>query len=517
MRPAGIPLLLSLALTATAATRAALPTYSTFELQARSNIVDGYNLPALSSFNSKTPRLNDAGTIAFTLVSVGGGDAGLWVGAGGTGSVVYTSLPGRILENPSIDSAGNCAFEQADFLSDGIFVYDAASGITSQAIPPVTFGSAGAADITDAGDIGFRGSPFGGLQSWRLWKDGAETIYAAEGGDVAYLFTPSTNDAGAIAGKVRLGTTSGSSPDEIRVYDGPASYSVYAVDDDGDAGSPYVGFDNSLHLTDVGSVAFIADLGGGDRGVFLTDGVSTVTIATESGDAIVADISFFPPRANDSGLVVFRGTDDKGLDAIFVGDGTDLARVVGEHDLVPTDLGTARIDQNDGSVVFGGAVAINKDGDIAFNAALTPPEDDQVEWGSGMFVAYAAPASTDPPPVPDGDSVDGEPLRASLAANGVDVDITWDVVACPADDYNLFLGDLGQVASLAIDAAECGLGTAGQATFTPPAGSTFFLLAAESADGVESGHGLDGAGAPRDSDGIGLCGIVAQSLAGTCP
>ena len=56
-----------------------------------------------------------------------------------------------------------------------------------------------------------------------------------------------------------------------------------------------------------------------------------------------------------------------------VGDGTALVRVVGEHDLVETDLGTARIDQNDNSVVFGGSVDINDRGDLAFNAALTPP------------------------------------------------------------------------------------------------------------------------------------------------
>jgi hypothetical protein len=34
----------------------AVPAYDTFELQARANIVDGFNLLANSSFNSKTPR-----------------------------------------------------------------------------------------------------------------------------------------------------------------------------------------------------------------------------------------------------------------------------------------------------------------------------------------------------------------------------------------------------------------------------------------------------------------------------
>ena len=73
------------------ATVAEVPTYSTFELQARSNITDGFNLPANSSFNSKSPALGDDGTIAFTLVSIGGGNAGLFIGSGGVGTTVYTA------------------------------------------------------------------------------------------------------------------------------------------------------------------------------------------------------------------------------------------------------------------------------------------------------------------------------------------------------------------------------------------------------------------------------------------
>ena len=109
-----------------------MSTYSVVELQARSNIVDGYNLPANSSFSSKSPALNDSGTIAFTLNVVGGGNAGLWTGAGGAGSVVYDAPANRGLEDPSIDDGGSCAFDQSDIFSDGIYVYDAGSGMTAQ-------------------------------------------------------------------------------------------------------------------------------------------------------------------------------------------------------------------------------------------------------------------------------------------------------------------------------------------------------------------------------------------------
>jgi hypothetical protein len=47
----------------------------------------------------------------------------------------------------------------------------------------------------------------------------------------------------------------------------------------------------------------------------------------------------------------------------------------------------ARIDQHDSSPVFGGSPSINASGAIAFNASLTPPDDNQVEWGSGIFIA----------------------------------------------------------------------------------------------------------------------------------
>jgi len=508
--------LLGLALAvASAATPAAVPSYSEFELQARSNIVDGFNLPANSSFNSKTPALNDDGTLAFTLIYVGGGNAGLFVGSDGVGSVVYVAPADRGLEDPSLNASGAAAFDQFDLFSDGIYVYDPTSGQTDVAIPPVTFSFATQAVLTDDDAIGYRASSLAGPQSWRLFNGISESILVAESATVAYLFVPSTNDLRHVAGKVRLDSTAGSAPDQIRVYDGPSSFSVLAEDDDADPGSPYTGFDNGVHLAGDDRVAFNAGLAGGDRGVFLTDGTTTVTIATEA-DPEVSDISFFGPVANAAGLVAFRGTDAAGLDAIFVGDGSTLRRVVGEHDLVPTDLGIARIDQHDGSVVFGGGVSINARGDIAFGAALTPENDNMVEWGSGMFIAYAD-AGPAPPPVPDGDTVPGTPMTAGLHENGTDVVVSWDAETCPASDYNLFHGKLARVSLMLINGAECSLGTDGEATFTPPTGNIFFLVASEGADGVESGHGTDGDGAPRPSDGIGLCGITSQSLEGTCP
>ena len=370
---------------------AQVPSYTTFELQARSNIVDGYNLPALSSFNSRTPAINDDGTIAFSILTIGGGDGGLFVGSGGVGGPVYTAPFDHGVDDPCINDAGEVCFEVDDIISDGIFIHDIGAGANTLTVPPITFSTITGACANDAGQIGYRAGTFGGPQSWRSWDTGAESIYASETGNIAFLFTPDFNNANQIAGKVRLNTTAGSSPDEIRRYDGPGAFTTLVQDDDADPMSPFTGFDNSISLADDGRVAFIAGLTGGGRGVFLTDGTTTTTIATEA-DPLVSEIIFFPPTVNNNGLVVFRGEDAAGLDAIFAGDGTTLTRVIGRTDLLPTDLGTAQINQNDNSIAFGGALGLNNRGDIAFNAALTPEKNTQIEWGSGMFIAYADPA-----------------------------------------------------------------------------------------------------------------------------
>lgn len=379
------------AVSVAASALATVPEYPAFELQARSNIVDGFNLPAGSSFNSGTPALNDGGAVAFRLIVVGSsGNAGIWTGAGGVGSVVYEAPSESLTGDPSINTAGDVLFEQF-FGSDGVFLYDASADTTALRIPlGGIYGIASFSDLglADSGAVGFRGGGIGG-NNYVEDIAGVQTRFVSEGtSPYGFLFTSSYNNAGQLAGKARVGGITGSLPDELRVFESDGSSSLRAVDDDGDAGSPFSGFDNSIALDDNGNVAFVAFLVGGGRGVFMSDGKATTEIAT-TNDPEITVIEFFRPSMNNQGLVAFRGQDAAGLDAVFVGDGDTLRRVIGEHDLLPTDLGTARIDQNDDSITFGGAVAINENGDIAFNATLTPPDDNQIEWGTGCFIAYA--------------------------------------------------------------------------------------------------------------------------------
>jgi hypothetical protein len=379
---------------------AEVPNYGTYQLQARGNIVDGYNLPPGSSFNSGTPALNDAAQVTFRLLVVGGtGNAGLWHGRDGQGTVVYHAPADRLLTDPSINESGDTVFEQNyDFQSEGVFLYDAESGASQVAVPvggPFGIDGFASPQINNAGEIGFR-ADLGAVQAFIRDDAGTQTQYVVEGGPIAFLFVPRFNGASQFAAKVRLGSTSESSPDEIRRYEAGGTFTTIASDDDADPESPYVGIQNGVGMSDNGWVAFVANLASGS-GVFLSDGVTTRTIAT-SADPEVSSIDFFAPAVNDEGLVAFRAFDESGLRAIFVGDGTTLRRVVTEHDLVPTDRGEGRIDQHDSSPVFGGSVDINARGEVVFAASLTPAGNNQIEWGSGIFVAYA---EQDPASAPD--------------------------------------------------------------------------------------------------------------------
>ena len=91
------------ALFITSGAKAALPDYSRFELQARSNLLvndNGYNLPPGAAFNSVSADINASAQVAFRMGVVPDASdpaqsrPGIWLGAHGTGELVYTgSIP----------------------------------------------------------------------------------------------------------------------------------------------------------------------------------------------------------------------------------------------------------------------------------------------------------------------------------------------------------------------------------------------------------------------------------------
>ena len=434
----------ALLLTIPHAVHGELPTYSTFELQVRSNLCvnegpEVFNLNCNSSFTSGTPTLNNAGQVAIRLNAIGGTDSGgVWLGAAGEGGIVYTSPADALVSDATLNHNGRLVFPQTFSAQNGVYFYDAGDG-ASGFLTNAPLGSSGwsAPQINDQNDVAYRASFFGSGQIWYSENEqGESAIHAAEVGNTpgspySFLFTPSFNNDRRIAGKVRLAGVSGNA-DQIRIYDADGTSVLIAETSVLDPDSPFSGFDNSVSLNDHGQVAFIANRVVGGRGVYLGDGEKIIEIAT-TDDPEINVIEFFAPSLNNGGLVAFRIRDGENLYAIAVGSGDAWQRVIGQFDPVPTDLGPGQIARQDTSPVFGGGVAINDHGDIAFNASLKPEETVEIEWGSGVYIAYADRADDPVPGDLNGDGVvDVFDLLLLLDAWGP-CDDPDDPRSCPAD------------------------------------------------------------------------------------
>jgi hypothetical protein len=414
----------------------AVPTYSTFQLHVRSNLCANvqegtFNIPCNHFFNSSTPWTNNCGRIAVKLDVIGStGGQGVWSSVNAMGGIVYTSPADASVSDPTINNAGYIVFSQSLSSQNGLYFYNTRAMMGGlRTTQPFGTSSWGSAQVNDLEQIGFRANFSGAQALYSFDPNGPIVLHAAEAGldpqsPYSFLFSPTFNNNRQIAAHVRLGAagqTGNSQPDQIRIFNADGTSIMIAQDVDANASSPYTAFDSSRPaMADDGRVAFIANRVGGGRGVFVSNGTTTLTIATTTTPGVTV-IDSFPPSMNNSGLVVFRGRDGSNLSAIFVGDGKSLRRVIGQNDIVPSDNGPARIAQHDSSPVFGGAPTINSRGDITFNCALTPADNNQIEWGSGIYVAYAA------PPARPGD-IDG---------NGfVNIDDLFSVISawgpCPA-------------------------------------------------------------------------------------
>lgn len=405
---------------AAGAASAALPQSFTYQTQARMNFASNpggaFNVPGSWFFSGENIAINDLNNISFHISVTSGDFHAVWFGGNGAGSVVHQGPNGSFFGQTSLNNSNDVVWERQFASPNGVYRYQNSTGLTALFTNrPLGASGWSSPSVNSLGQVGFRAN-FSGSGTAFVSSAGEATppFHVAEAGvdslsPYSFLFTPSNiNSSRQIAGKVRrggAGQTGETQPDEVRIFNSDGTSILIAQDRDANAASPYARFDNSVALADNGKVAFTASLfpfPGGGRGVFVSDGTTTTTIATTSG-GVVSNIEFFAPALNESGLVVFRAFDSASLRAIWVGDGTGLVRVATEHDVLPSDLGPARIDQNDSSPVFGGAPLINESGNVAFNAALTPPGDNQVEWGTGVFVATAV----FPPPPCTGDA-DGD-------------------------------------------------------------------------------------------------------------
>ena len=133
--------------------------------------------------------------------------------------------------------------------------------------------------------------------------------------------------------------------------------------------------------------------------------------------------------------------------------------------------------------------------------------------GTGTTCSCDACAATGPPPVPSG-------MRGSrLTGSGDSLSVIWDAASCPAPDYQVLYGDLGEVSTYALRGAACSMGTSGSAVWSlVPAGDLFFLVVGTDGSSTESSWGVDSGGQERHGTvPSGLCGITAKDAATACP
>ena len=379
-------LVISVGLGCTSAS-AGLPLLWRIQLQARSTNaahVATFNLPAGATITNQSAAISEDGfaAIHFMIPSTAG-TQGFFVGKDGVGST------------PIIDNSGS-GFSPSDLdFNFGLLtcISQSSPGSVSlrsaiNGMQPRTFNAPNMEDIRsysrtrmlDGGNaIGYRGIASVGTHKWIIdsfsGTSRIQTVYLSDGPETIYsfLYPPTTNALGHMGGKID--DLNGNAT--IVRADSPSSFTTIF-----DGTMPDVDFvAGATDLNDRDQVAFFVRFitGATTRYSLLrSDGVTSRTIAS-AGDLglLSADMANFPPAINNDGLVAFRAKDGAG-EALFIGDGTHLVRIIGQNDNVTTDLGTMQVGFNGAAI--SGSLDMNTAGHIAFGAALS-------NGCTGLFIA----------------------------------------------------------------------------------------------------------------------------------
>lgn len=385
---------------------ASLPDFNAPEILARANIKDGYNLPAMSFLNDTSAVINDRGDVAFKIMAVEGvNNQALWVKTAeeSNGKIVYVAPDERFLTEPStISENGKIAFNLYDEgVTDGIFLLDTKTLKVNQALAPdnlpiqyYTY-----SQVQTDGHIYFRATDdnndrmfyeFTGNKLNKIIAEGVESF----GIKSSYLFRPSVNQSGAIAFKSRMGEKGQwdeSNPDSIVLLEpstdplAPGTFKAVTVarDRDTDPHSPFLGFGNSVSLSNHGLIAFMGVTLDSKKSIVLARDNTLRTLAIEGANGI-SEIELFSPKVNDQGLVLFRAKNLEGKRGIYLADENSIKRIIGEGDDIQTDLGPGKILYNPNYPGFGGEVDMNDQGDIVFYCLIVSSPDNK-ELGSAVY------------------------------------------------------------------------------------------------------------------------------------
>jgi hypothetical protein len=359
--------------------RGQVPALWKVELQCRgtnASNIPTFNLPGGASLTNQTPAINDAGQAAVRASFTSGqfGDV-IFLGSGGTGSVV-------------VRTSGAAAFSSAELdLTDSALMLTRSGGTAVErrllnGTLEQNFGAPNPEGIVSftrsrwlGNAVGYRGTTSGAVRKWvidRFGPSGREQrAYLADGAGTNFLFLypPTANAALQMGGKID--DNQGNSA-IVRV-DGPGAInSIFSSTE------PNVDFiAGGTDMNAAGDVAFFVrfDTSSGQRFTLIRGNPQSRTQIAQAGDLGITSPTMgnFPPAISNSGLVAFRAKDAAG-DALFIGDGTTLRRIVGMNDVVNTDLGPLALGFNFGGTniqAISGPIDINSRNQIVFCGILS--------------------------------------------------------------------------------------------------------------------------------------------------
>lgn len=119
-----------------------------------------------------------------------------------------------------------------------------------------------------------------------------------------------------------------------------------------------------------------------------------------------------------------------------------------------------------------------------------------------------------PPPIPDGASVPGQPLKVTMS--GGDLVLSWDTSECPPGGVNVYWGDIGNYADFT--GGFCGLAPSGSTTLALP-DNVWFVVAGTDGVATDGSWSRDPLGNELNYAGASLaCPAVTQHVTNnSCP
>jgi hypothetical protein len=213
-------------------------------------------------------------------------------------------------------------------------------------------------------------------QFW-LWKQNKVTSFFNP--EAAYIFSPYIGPKGEIAVKIRKDNLNENAPDQLWLYNS-GSWKMVLEDKDSNPKSRWKSFRNQVAV-EGNKVLTVANDGNSDSLILIENGREKV-IARAGIDA--AKFDFFAPKMR-AGTMVIRGEDSKGLKMTYVKDNKNFRKLIGQGDIVQSDLGAAKIDYKDKEAIFYGAPGIDDKGNIYLQATMSSAESLKKLLGIGLI------------------------------------------------------------------------------------------------------------------------------------